>query len=83
MKQGKMFQILIANFANHTRQILEEQMVATALINPKCLVRSTLIVQELLGIVDEFPATSMESSKLLRFRHALPSGTSKGETKGS
>lgn len=65
----KMFWLLIDNFANQSRQVLTDQVVASALINRTCLKRSTPTRQEVLGIVNERTTTGLENNETLRFQH--------------
>lgn len=78
-----MFQLIIASIANQTRQILKSHMVASVLINSTCFVKSTLTTQEVLGVVDERPATGRANNKPQRFPHASSLATPEREEKSS
>lgn len=83
MEPDKAFRLLIVNFAIQKSQFLNGQVAASAPINPTCLVRSTLIAQEILGTVGEPQTTVTENSEPLRFPNASPSATPEEETKDS
>lgn len=67
----KMFQLLIADLANQTRQILNGQVPSSSLISSTCTAKSTLTAQEVLGVVDERPATGKENKGPLKFHLLL------------
>lgn len=81
--QIKIFRLLIINFANQAPQILKGQVVASAQINPICLMRITQTTQKVLGIASEYLRPSRELSEPLRFLHALSSATPEEEGKDS
>ncbi len=53
VEADKPFNVLVANFGNHPKQLALGQVVATAYANPTDLVESTISHAELLGLCDD------------------------------
>lgn len=49
----KVFYLLIENFVDEPRQVLKDQVVASAFANRTCLAVCTLTTQEVLGLADD------------------------------